>query len=86
MSACLAKKRVAERTIEPTRVKFACGKVKAEIEELVSAGVLRRIGNQVVYLDEVIGEDLDDAVVYLKNKKNSGTLTILRVKLKEAIV
>jgi len=60
--------------------------VKAEIEELVSAGVLRRIGNQVVYLDEVIGEDLDDAVVYLKNKKNSGTLTILRVKLKEAIV
>ena len=60
--------------------------VKAEIEELVSAGVLRRIGNQVVYLDEVIGETLDDAVVYLKNKKNSGTLTILRVKLKEAII
>jgi len=60
--------------------------VKAEVEELVSAGVLRRIGNQVVYLDEVIGETLDDAVVYLKNKKNSGTLTILRVKLKEAIV
>jgi hypothetical protein len=60
--------------------------VKAEIEELVSAGVLRRIGNQVVYLDEVIGETLEDSVVYLKNKKNSGTLTILRVKLKEAIV
>ena len=60
--------------------------VKAEVEELVSAGVLRRIGNQVVYLDEVIGEDLDDAVVYLKNKKNSGILTILRAKLKEAVV
>ena len=60
--------------------------VKAEVEELVSAGVLRRIGNQVVYLDEVIGETLEDAVVYLKNKKNSGTFTILRVKLKEAIV
>ena len=60
--------------------------IKAEVEELVSAGVLRRIGNQVVYLDEVIGETLEDAVVYLKNKKNSGTLTILRVKLKEAIV
>ena len=60
--------------------------VKAEVEELVSAGVLRRIGNQVVYLDEVIGETLEDAVVYLKNKKNSGALTILRVKLKEAIV
>jgi hypothetical protein len=60
--------------------------VKAEIEELVSAGVLRRIGNQVVYLDEVIGETMEDAVVYLKNKKNSGTLTILRVKLKEAVI
>jgi hypothetical protein len=60
--------------------------VKAEIEEMVSAGVLRRIGNQVVYLDEVIGETMEDTVVYLKNKKNSGTLTILRVKLKEAIV
>ena len=60
--------------------------VKAEVEELVSAGVLRRIGNQVIYLDEVIGETLDDAVVYLKNKKNSGTLTILRVKLAEAII
>jgi len=57
--------------------------VKAEIEEMVTASVLRRIGNQVIYIDEVIGETLEDAVVYLKDKKNSGTLTVLRAKLKE---
>tara|TARA_Y100000310_G_scaffold288718_1_gene314630 strand:+ start:390 stop:710 length:321 start_codon:yes stop_codon:yes gene_type:complete len=60
--------------------------VKAEIEEMVEAGVLRKIGNQVVYIDEVIGETIEDTIVYLKNKKNSGTLTILRAKLKETVV
>ena len=60
--------------------------LKAEVEELVTFGVLRRIGNQVVFLDEVIGETMEDTIVYLKNKKNSGTLTILRAKLKEAII
>ena len=57
--------------------------IKAEIENMVSAGVLRRIGNQVIFIDEVIGETLDDAVVFMKNKKNSGQLTIMRAKLKE---
>tara|TARA_R100000908_G_C3733870_1_gene132372 strand:- start:75 stop:884 length:810 start_codon:yes stop_codon:yes gene_type:complete len=56
---------------------------KAEIEELVSAGVLRKIGNQVIFIDEVIGDTVEDAVVYLKDKKNSGQLTIMRAKLKE---
>lgn len=58
-------------------------KVLAEIQQLVSAGVLRKIGNQVIFIDEVIGETDEDAVVYLKNKKNSGQLTIMRAKLKE---
>jgi hypothetical protein len=57
--------------------------VKAEVEEMVTAGVLRKIGNQVIFIDEVLGETMEDTVVYLKNKKNSGTLTILRAKLKE---
>ncbi len=57
--------------------------LKAEVNEMISAGVLRKIGNQVIYIDEVLGDDMDDTVVYLKDKKNSGTLTILRAKLKE---
>ena len=57
--------------------------LKSEIEEMVSAGVLRKIGNQVIFIDEVLGDTIDDAVVHLKDKKNSGKLTILRAKLKE---
>ena len=57
--------------------------MKSEIEEMVTAGVIRRIGNQVIFIDEVLGDTLEDTVVYLKDKKNSGKLTILRAKLKE---
>ena len=57
--------------------------LKSEIEEMVTAGVLRRIGNQVIFIDEVLGHTIDDTIVYLKDKKNSGKLTILRAKLKE---
>ena len=57
--------------------------LRSEIEEMVSAGVLRKIGNQVIFIDEVIGDTTEKAIVYLKDKKNSGTLTILRAKLKE---
>jgi len=57
--------------------------MKAEIEEMVTAGVLRKIGNQIIFIDEIIGDTLDDAIIHLKDKKNSGKLTILRAKLKE---
>ena len=57
--------------------------LRSEIEEMVSAGVLRKIGNQVIFIDEVIGDTTENAIVYLKDKKNSGKLTILRAKLKE---
>jgi len=57
--------------------------LKAEIEEMVSAGVLRKIGNQLIFIDEVLGDTMEDTVVHLKDKKNSGKLTILRAKLKE---
>jgi hypothetical protein len=60
--------------------------IKSEIDEMVEAGVLRKIGNQVIYIDEVLGETTEDTIIYLRNKKNSGTLTILRAKLKEASI
>ena len=75
---------------EPKRfIKIATDKhleIKAEIEEMVSAGVLRKIGNQVIFIDEVLGETMEDTVVFLKNKKNSGKLTTLRAKLKEVAI
>ena len=57
--------------------------LKSEIAEMVSLGVLRKIGNQVIFIDEVLGDTEDDTIVHLKDKKNSGKLTILRAKLKE---
>jgi len=39
--------------------------------------------NLDIFIDETLGDTMDDAVVYLKDKKNSGKLTILRAKLKE---
>ena len=74
------------KTKEPKRfVKIAMDKnleVKAEIEEMVSVGVLRKIGNQIIFIDEVLGETMEDTVIFLKNKKNSGKLPTLRAKLK----
>ena len=55
---------------------------KAEIEELIEAGVLRKIGNQVIYGDDTIGEDMTDTVVYFNNKKNSGAVNAMRAQLK----
>lgn len=60
--------------------------MKAEIEEMVTASVLRKIGNQIIFIDDILGDTLDNAVVYLRDKKNSSTLTILRAKLKELTV
>ncbi len=66
-------------------LKFAIDKdleLKAEIEEMVSKDVLRKIGNQYIYGDETIGENQTDAIVYFKNKKNSGAVNAMRAQLK----
>jgi hypothetical protein len=57
--------------------------IRAEIEEMVEKGVLRKIGNQHIHEDETIGEDVKDTIVYFKNKKNSGAVNVMRAKLKE---
>ena len=73
---------------EPAKfLKFATDKhleLKAEIEEMVSVEILRKIGNQIIYIDEILGETMKDAVIQLTDKKNSGKLMELRAKLKEA--
>lgn len=55
----------------------------AEIEELIQENVLRTIGNQVIYGDETIGENITDAIVYFNNKKNSGQINAMRAQLKD---
>ena len=39
MSECLKNKRIAERTVQPERVQFACGKdIEAEVEYIEAKG------------------------------------------------
>lgn len=57
--------------------------LRAEIEEMVEKSILRKIGNQIIFDDETIGEDMKDAIVYFKNKKNSGQVNVMRARLKE---
>lgn len=57
--------------------------IRAEIEEMVEKGVLRKIGNQLIHEDETIAEDTKNAIAYFRNKKNSGQLNAMRAKLKE---
>ena len=38
LSSCLKNRRVAERSIEPTRVKFACGEVRSQVEYIKEEG------------------------------------------------
>jgi len=56
--------------------------LRAEIEELIERGVLRKIGNQIIHEDETIGQDMTDTIVYFNNKKNSGAVNAMRAKLK----
>jgi len=56
--------------------------MKAEIFEFVSGGVIRKIGNQHIYIDQVLGDTLDDTLIFLKDDRNSSTLLELRAKLK----
>ena len=57
--------------------------IRAEIEELIQTNVLRTIGNQVIYGDETIGENIEDTIVYFNNKKNSGQINAMRAQLKD---
>jgi hypothetical protein len=57
--------------------------VRAEIEEMIQENVLRTIGNQVIYGDETIGENITDTIVYFNNKKNSGQVNAMRAQLKD---
>lgn len=67
-------------------VKYAKDKdleLRSEIAEMVENEVIRKIGNQHIYGDETIGENITDTIVYFKNKKNSGAVNAMRATLKD---
>ena len=58
--------------------------IKATISELVSLNIINKMSNQYWWIDEKLGDDLEEAVLYFKDKKNSETVNRLKAKLQEA--
>lgn len=54
----------------------------ALIWDCVEAGVLRKAGNTFLFGDEVLGDDMDSAIRFLNQKKNSSMLLDIKAKLK----
>lgn len=57
--------------------------IRSEIEKMVEKEILRKSGNSYFYMDELIGENLDETIGFFQNKKNSSTVGDMRAKLKE---
>lgn len=56
---------------------------QAFIEECISLEVIRKIGNSLLIGDEKIGDSMEEAVLFLKDKKNSSTLTTLKARVQQ---
>ena len=54
----------------------------ALINEALSAEALRRVGNSILDGDITLGDSMEEAVLFLKDKKNSNVLTAVKAKLK----
>ena len=51
------------------------------IEECLSADILRKVGNAILLGDEKLGDSMEEAILFLKDKKNSSTVTTLKARL-----
>jgi|GEM_PF-4659811 len=57
--------------------------IKDLIADLVENEVLRKSGNSYFYIDEVVGESLDDAVGFFKSTKHSKEINDMKAKLED---
>lgn len=56
--------------------------ISALINHALSLEALRRVGNSILDGDIALGDSMEEAVLFLKDKKNSQTLTAIKAKLK----
>lgn len=54
----------------------------ALINQALSLEALRRVGNSILDGDITLGDSMEEAVLFLKDKKNSNVLTAVKAKLK----
>lgn len=57
---------------------------KAIISELVSENIVTKIGNQHYFIDQKLGDTLEEAVLFFNDKKRSDVVTLLKAKLQQS--
>lgn len=57
--------------------------VKAFIASLISNEVLNKYGNTIYFIEQKLGDTIDEAVLFLEDKKNSEILITLKAKQQE---
>lgn len=52
------------------------------IQEMIGAQYLKRVGNNILYAEsgKIVGDNMEDAVLYFKNPKNSRELNLLKAE------
>lgn len=66
--------------------KFAQDKdleIRSEVNLMLDNGVLRKTGNTYFYIDDIIGDTMDETITFFKSKKNTSVISDMRAKLKE---
>lgn len=58
--------------------------LKSLIHDMVSYGVIEKIGDQYAFFDEVLGNNMRETIIYFKNDRNSESVVRMKAKLKEA--
>jgi hypothetical protein len=54
----------------------------AFIWDAIESGVLRKSGNTFLFGDEVLGDDMEQAIRFLNNRKNSEILLDIKAKVR----
>lgn len=54
------------------------------IMDLIEYEILQKIGSQIMYMDETVGESMEEAVAWFGNKRHSSKVSTMKAKLKEA--
>jgi len=55
--------------------------LRCSIEDMLSLNILRRQGSKYLYVDDVIGYDVEETITYLKDPKNQEILRVLKEKV-----
>ena len=58
-------------------------KIRAEVESMVEKGILRKQGSSYLYMDSTIGDNIAEAISYMKNDRNSSVVADLKAKLRD---